>query len=76
MKSQKNELRLAAELVAQKLDATLEDAVDLGISTEAYAVTILHYVSDVLVTVSDMTPEVVAAHAATLARAHPRPVHH
>src|SRR4051812_19082383 len=63
--SQKNEFRLAAGLVAQKLDATLEGAVDLGTSTEAYAVIILHYVSDVLVTVFGVTPDVIAAHAAT-----------
>ena len=44
MKSEKTELQLAAELVAQTLDAASEDAVDLGVSTEAYAVAILHYV--------------------------------
>ena len=70
MNSQENELQLAAELVAQKLDAALEDAVDLGISTEAYAVAILHYVSDVLVTVFGMTPDDIAANAAKLARKH------
>ena len=73
MKSKENKLQdCARKLVAQKLDAhaALEDAVALGISTEAYAVAIFHYVSDVLVTVFGMTPDDIAANAAKLARKH------